>query len=247
MDLLNLKLGSPTAESETNYRVQRVVELVSVYGLNKGDIVDLGCGYGIYARVLSNMADKVIGIEVEKKRLQQAINNNRDKSNIVFLLYDGVNIPLPDDSIDNLIMVEVLEHVDSDLKSILEISRILKKGGKALITVPSKYFPFETHSIYIRGKKVPSKSNFCLIPLVPWFPKGIRKKIATARVYTKYCLYSLCEQAELKIIDFKYMFMPLDKIAHSKITRSLRKFGLMLEDMPGGKFLCAHLVMIVQK
>ena len=51
--------------------------------------------------------------------------------------FDIQDIPLPDNSQDLIICNHVFEHVVDDLKAISELSRILKKTGTALITVPA--------------------------------------------------------------------------------------------------------------
>jgi SAM-dependent methyltransferase len=49
---------------------------------------------------------------------------------------DILNIPLQDGEIDNILCTEVLEHVPRPIEAIGEFSRLLKAGGKAIITTP---------------------------------------------------------------------------------------------------------------
>ena len=49
---------------------------------------------------------------------------------------DILNIPITDNTIDNILCTEVLEHVPKPLDAIKEMSRLLKPGGIALITTP---------------------------------------------------------------------------------------------------------------
>jgi len=128
-----VELGEPTAESEESFRVKRIVELARFNDICNGTVVDLGCGYGAYVSALSPFVNKVIGIEVEENRLNKAIKINKDRFNVNFLLYDGKKIPLASESVDNVIMIEVLEHVNNDIETLLEIKRILKPGGGVTI------------------------------------------------------------------------------------------------------------------
>jgi SAM-dependent methyltransferase len=52
------------------------------------------------------------------------------------IVSDITCIPLPDVSLDNVLCTEVLEHVEDLVAAIQEIRRVLKPGGKVLITVP---------------------------------------------------------------------------------------------------------------
>lgn len=50
---------------------------------------------------------------------------------------DITHIPFDNESFDTLICIHVLEHIQDDEKAINEIYRILKKGGKAILAVPT--------------------------------------------------------------------------------------------------------------
>lgn len=45
-------------------------------------------------------------------------------------------LPLPDESFDTLVCVHVLEHVSNDRAALLEMRRILRPGGRAILQVP---------------------------------------------------------------------------------------------------------------
>jgi SAM-dependent methyltransferase len=49
---------------------------------------------------------------------------------------DAASIPVPDDSFDVILCTEVLEHVPEPIKVVNELGRILRPGGKLLLTAP---------------------------------------------------------------------------------------------------------------
>lgn len=49
---------------------------------------------------------------------------------------DITNIDVADDSFDAVMCIEVLEHVPNPIMAIKELTRVLKKGGKLIITAP---------------------------------------------------------------------------------------------------------------
>lgn len=55
------------------------------------------------------------------------------------ILGDIKNIPMGDNSVDAVICLSVLEHIDEPLKAVSEIYRILKPGGKCLVALPFLY------------------------------------------------------------------------------------------------------------
>ena len=61
--------------------------------------------------------------------------DNWDNSKID-IVSDIINIPVSDDSFDNILCCEVLEHLPEPSLAIKEFSRILKKGGRLILTAP---------------------------------------------------------------------------------------------------------------
>jgi SAM-dependent methyltransferase len=97
-----------------------------------GSILDFGCGIGIAVRTLRDNNIEAFGIELDRDAISEGI----DKDIADFItLYDG-NFPTPfeDKSFDNLLCVEVLEHIPDYENALHEFSRITR--DKVVITVP---------------------------------------------------------------------------------------------------------------
>lgn len=86
-----------------------------------------------------------------KTELQAALNlgiNERivkglkqRRSNIAnFIFGDMTNSEIPSETYDLVISVEVLEHVDADEKFVSEVARVLKPGGRFIMTTPNGDF-----------------------------------------------------------------------------------------------------------
>jgi ubiquinone/menaquinone biosynthesis C-methylase UbiE len=58
-----------------------------------------------------------------------------DRSNLD-IISDITNIPVPDNFFDDIMCIEVLEHLPNAVLAIKEFSRLLKSGGKLIITAP---------------------------------------------------------------------------------------------------------------
>lgn len=52
---------------------------------------------------------------------------NKNRSNIIY--YDGGKMPFNDQTFDNVLCIEVLEHAKNPQLLIAEIARVLKHGG----------------------------------------------------------------------------------------------------------------------
>lgn len=101
----------------------------------KGRILDVGCGEKPYANLFA--ATEYIGIDIAQS------GHDHTRSNID-IFYDGLNIPFEDNSFDSIICFEVLEHVFEPEKIIQEMYRVLKPGGKLILTTP---FIWNEHEI----------------------------------------------------------------------------------------------------
>lgn len=56
------------------------------------------------------------------------------------IIGDIHNLPLADNSVDAIVCLAVLEHVENPLKATAEIHRVLKSGGFCLIQLPFLYY-----------------------------------------------------------------------------------------------------------
>ncbi|MFA6365067.1 MAG: class I SAM-dependent methyltransferase [Candidatus Paceibacterota bacterium] len=99
-------------------------------------VLDFGCGKGhILSEILYlNPKAKLIGCDVSEAALQVA--RVKVPKAVFHKIIDGGAIPLPNSSVDFVFSSEVIEHIYDTENAVSEISRVLKSGGKALITVP---------------------------------------------------------------------------------------------------------------
>jgi SAM-dependent methyltransferase len=169
-----------------------------------GRVLDNGCGVGMYVQHLQQASGgQVFGLEYEFERLLQA----REHSPLLACAA-GEYLPYPADSFDLVLSHEVLEHVTDDRQAVLEIVRTLKTGGRLVLFVPNRGYPFETHGIYWRGKY-----HFGNMPLVNYLPRPWRNKLAPhVRAYSRRDLVRLFADLPLKVVEQTILFGAYDNI-----------------------------------
>jgi ubiquinone/menaquinone biosynthesis C-methylase UbiE len=86
-----------------------------------GRILDIGCGRGIYQRVIRRST--YLGCDLNNQNLKKAIK----APNAEYICADATHLPFKDNSFDIVLCSEVLEHLDSPLKAIKELARASKK------------------------------------------------------------------------------------------------------------------------
>ncbi len=93
-----------------------------------GSVLDVGCGSKPYLDLFSHV-DSYIGIDVETS------GHNHITSKID-LTFDGKSIPFQDETFDCVVSFEVFEHVFEIEGLLIEIKRVLARGGLLLVTTP---------------------------------------------------------------------------------------------------------------
>ena len=190
-----------------------------------GSVFEDGCGVGAYLEHLAKNALQAIGLEIEFERAAEAHNK-------ISQIVNGASeqLPFPDASFDFVLSHEVLEHVQDDRKSMEEIIRTLKPGGRLVLFLPNRGYPFETHGIYVRGKY-----RFGNKFLVNWLPRRWRDRLAPhVRAYSTKDIQRLLNGMPVILIERTIIFGAYDNIiARSPILgKMIRGILRMLEKTP---------------
>ena len=109
--------------------------------VRQGSICEFACGHGELLQHLKQEGYDVIGVELSNLRCRYL-----EEHGIDYRCADVEKTGLPGDAYDAVICQECLEHVKNPISVLLEIKRVLKKDGVALISVPlGKYCDCDTH------------------------------------------------------------------------------------------------------
>jgi SAM-dependent methyltransferase len=114
-----------------------------------GKMLDFGCGSKPYKSEFKNV-NQYIGVDIETK------GHDHTNEDIDFY-YDGKHLPFKSNEFDAVFASEVLEHVPNIEESLLEIERVLKPGGKLLLSIPFVFpeheMPFDFRRLTINGMR----------------------------------------------------------------------------------------------
>jgi SAM-dependent methyltransferase len=130
-----------------------------------GNVLDVGCGQSPYKHLLAPGTTKYFGIDVVDAC-------KFDYCNPDITPFNGEDIPFESDMFSGLVCTEVLEHVQNYQKLIDEMYRVMRKGGKAIITVPWSaryhYIPYD----FFRYTPASLKIMFAMFSEVHIKPRG---------------------------------------------------------------------------
>ena len=113
-----------------------------------GRTLDVGCGTKPYEKYFN--CSEYVGLEIET-----TLNRELKKADY---FYDGKKFPFGNAEFDSIVTNQVLEHVFNPDEFLDEINRVLKVGGKLLLTVPFVWDEHEQPYDYARYSSFGLKS-----------------------------------------------------------------------------------------
>jgi SAM-dependent methyltransferase len=110
-----------------------------------GDVVlDVACGSGFGLGMLIDAGATPIGVDYDVGPLV-AIRAGLPNARLV--RGDGARLPLDSASVDQVVSFETIEHVPDARAFVLELRRVLKPGGRLVLSTPNRAFgPLERHT-----------------------------------------------------------------------------------------------------
>ena len=110
--------------------VEQIIPLALEHLPTSGRILDLGTGEGQIARAATAVNGlEVVGLDPTESQIAVAIER---AGGPVYAMAGSDALPLPDRSVDAVVVCLVFEHVDAIDESMAEVARVLRPGGKFL-------------------------------------------------------------------------------------------------------------------
>jgi 2-polyprenyl-3-methyl-5-hydroxy-6-metoxy-1,4-benzoquinol methylase len=219
-------LGRP-ADDEDKIITRRIgiMERYPEFFNREMDCIEIGCGSGATITRVANRFRNCLGVDIfdysaafeEKKKIHHAFNAEFKRLD---LENEKINAQF-----DRLISFEVIEHLKNE-DSVATYHNMLKEGGMAAISVPNKWWIFETH-----GAKLPLLP-WNRVPFFSWLPRFIHERFANARIYTAARIVALLEKHGFTIVDYCYITAPMDVLKDGKLKRTLVKHVFKNETTP---------------
>src|SRR3954471_567260 len=127
VDLTGLRHPTETPANALAHRQLNNALAIAARAHARGRLLDVGCGEKPYAPLFRDLVDEHVGVDHP-----ESIHPLR----AVDVLATAYDIPLEDASFDTVLMTEVLEHLEEPARAIAEARRLLRTGGKLILSTP---------------------------------------------------------------------------------------------------------------
>lgn len=127
------------------FRAKR--ELVSAElaarGVHEGLGLDVGCGTGATLAVLDRHLSQVVGAEFDAHAAVIAHDTAPTGATVVNATAE--ELPVADGVVACLTSLDVIEHLDDDVRALREYARVVRPGGLVVVTVPAYQWAWSRH------------------------------------------------------------------------------------------------------
>jgi len=120
--------------SQTRQYLWDDLKPLAKYTRDGDKVLDLGCGNGRLYQLFANKSIHYVGLDISEELIKKA---QEKFPGVEFAVGDMCELPFPDDSYNIIYCVAAFHHLanaEERLKSLSEMRRILKSGGKVVMT-----------------------------------------------------------------------------------------------------------------
>ena len=208
-------LGKPASYGD--FVLERRLQLIDEMGGLRGKrLLDVGCGNGAQTLRLLDRFEATVGLDVVPEHLEVLRAHVPEDVPCRAVWYDGGRIPFDDASFDAVLSIETLEHVDDEMSTLGEMFRVLEPGGVLVVSVPNKWWVFETHGANLPGLP------WNRVPFFSWLPRPLHSRWARARIYTRQDIVRALERAGFVVEEVRYLTAPMDAARPAWLANFLR-------------------------
>lgn len=140
------------AAADRARKAEKILAILQDYlgtDLHAHACLDVGCSLGIISAALAPHFKSVVGVDVDRPAVYQAVESSArrvaETSLLHYALGSGHSLPFADASFDVVICAQVYEHVTDQPALAREVERVLRTGGVCFFSGPNRLAVIEEH------------------------------------------------------------------------------------------------------
>ena len=131
-------LENPRADVPKGDIIEQFINLLDI---ESGDILlDVGCGYGRLFPFFLQKGAVVYGVDVSPRMIEEAQKKYYDNTKVRFFLMNAEQLDFEDKTFDKIFCYGVFDALECHYEALSEIARVIKSGGKMMIS--GKHKPY---------------------------------------------------------------------------------------------------------
>jgi ubiquinone/menaquinone biosynthesis C-methylase UbiE len=237
-------------EQQFFFRTQIDIVRQLMHGAH-GRLLAIGCAAGGEIPPLRAMGFELVGIDIVDGMLRSAQQRFSADPGVTFCQADIEHLPFADGSFDHVLCLGVLEYVPAYGPSVAEMNRVVRPGGRVLISVPSRLSAYETSLRWAEASVAPAVR----------FAKRVVQRVlgrpASAGNVPRHHR-NLCHPDRLRELLSTYgftpggdaftafFFYPLDRLSQT-VFESLARVLEPLRTVPGVRRLASQYLVVAEK
>lgn len=196
-------------EKSDNYVFQRsVLAYHHAAELVEGDILEIGTGMGYGVEIIAPKATRYISID---KELPAQINQ---LDNVEYYYMEVPPIEFENCSFDAVVSFQVIEHIEEDIDCVREVARVLRPGGKFVVSTPNAPMSLTRNPWHVREYNADELRNLLECNFSKVEAYGVvgnekvmeyyRKNRASVRKITRFDILDLQHRLPRKLLQIPY-------------------------------------------
>lgn len=111
----------------------------------KGRVLEIGTGTGYGVEILASAADSFLTLDKFC-----AVDKSSLADNVEFCECEVPPLPFEDESFDTVVSFQVIEHIKRDKELVSEVHRVLRKGGRFVVSTPNRPMSLTRNPWHVR-------------------------------------------------------------------------------------------------
>ena len=140
--------SSPFDPSENVIYQRHLIAYKEAAQIISGTVLEVGSGEGYGIMELAPKTEHYIAVDKYNTSISDEL---KERNNITFIQLEVPPLKgIEDESVDFVVSFQVIEHIEDDEQFLHEIYRVLKPGGKAILTTPNVLMSLSRNPWHIR-------------------------------------------------------------------------------------------------